>query len=198
MENVKRYITEEGKEEARKQLRELGLELQERNYYSKKLVEYLNFAGLVDIAIIVDQFHFAYQKSKSDYINKVIDLYNDSITIARRTQISKEEYKETKKMVIKLSKKATHRAKKYKDLYKLYLDAEKIVRDIEGKGISKLDRSELITALENYFSQPTGKYYYSDNGYYSLKESENLGYEYLAFYRDYGSKYNEDVRENRI
>lgn len=198
MGNLKMYITEEEKEKARKQLRELGLELQERNYYSNKLVEYLNFAGLVDIAIIVDQFRFAFQISKRDYINKVIDLYNDSTTITRKTQISKEEYKETKKMVIKLSKKATHRAKKYKDLYKLYLDAEKIVRDIEGKGIHKLDRFELISTLENYFSQPTGKYYYRDNGYYNLKESENLGYQYLAFYRDYESKYNEDVRKNRI
>lgn len=201
-ENVSRREEEaliRGDKEQEKQLKEERLEHEERYDDLNKLVEYLKIAGLDDIANRLSQLRFAFQKPKSDYINREIDLQSKEKTFNSRTQTTKKEYKEIKRSVIRLSKSATSIAKKYKDLYKLYLGAWEIVRDIEKKGISKMHGSELSIALENYFTQPTGEYLFRDYGsYYSRKESENLGYQYLAFYRDYGSKYNEDVRKHKI
>ena len=201
-ENVAKRQQEEvrrSREEQEHQLHEARLEHEERYDDLNKLVEYLRIAGLDDIANKLSQLRFAFQKPKSDYINKEIDLQTKEKTFNTRTQTTKKEYKEIKRSVIRLSKIATSIAKKYKDLYKLYLGAWEIVIDIEEKGISKMHGSELSIALENYFTQPTGEYLFRDYGsYYSRKESENLGYQYLAFYRDYGSKYNEDVRKHKI
>jgi len=191
--------TKKNIEEQKEQLHKERLEHEERYDDLNKLVEYLKIAGLDDIANRLSQLRFAFQKPKSDYINKEIDLQTKEKTFNTRTQTTKKEYKEIKRSVIRLSKIATSIAKKYKDLYKLYLGAWEIVIDIEEKGISKMHGSELSIALENYFTQPTGEYLFRDYGsYYSRKESENLGYQYLAFYRDYGSKYNEDVRKHKI
>ena len=185
--------------EQEEQLKEARLEHEEKYDNLNKLVEYLKIAGLDDIANRLSQLRFAFQKPKSAYINKEIDLQSQEKTFRTKIQTTKKEYIEIKRSVIKLTKNATRLAKRYKDLYKLYFDAWKIVSDIEEKGISKMSGDELARTLENYFSQPTGKYYFRDYGnYYSLKESENLGYQYLAFYRDYGSKYNEDVRKYKI
>lgn len=188
-----------GDKEQEKQLKEERLEHEERYEDLNKLVAYLKIAGLDDIANRLSQLRFSFQKPKSDYINKEIDLQSKEKTFNTRAQTTKKEYKEIKRSVIRLSKSATRNAKKYKDLYKLYLGAWEIVSDIEKKGISKMQGSELSVVLKNYFTQPTDEYLFRDYGnYYSRKESENLGYQYLAFYRDYGSKYNEDVRKHKI
>lgn len=182
-----------------KQLKEERLEHEDRYDDLNKLVEYLKIAGLVDIANRLSQLRFAFQKPKSDYISREIDLQSKEKAFDARVQTTKKEYKEIRRSVIKLSRSATSIAKKYKDLYKLYLRASEIVSDIEEKGISKMHGSELKIALENYFTQPIGKYRFRDYGnFYSYKESKNLGYQYLAFYRDYNSKYNEDVRKHKI
>ena len=191
--------TKKNIEEQKEQLQKERLEHEERYDDLNKLVEYLDIAGLDDLAMNLSQLRFAFQKTKSDYINKEIELQNKEKTFNSRTQTTKREYKEIKRSVIRLTKNATRNAKKYKDLYNLYLHAWEIVRDIKKKGISEMHGSELRIALESYFTQPTGEYLFRDYGsYYSRKESENLGYQYLAFYRDYGSKYNEDVRKHKI
>lgn len=188
-----------GDKEQEKQLKEARLEHEERYDDLNKLVEYLELAGFGDLARRLSQLRFAFQKTKSDYINDEIDLRSKEKTFNTKRQTTKKEYKEIKRSVIKLNKDATRIAKKYKDLYNLYLASSEIIRDIEKKGISRMHGDELRVALENYFKQPTGQYYFRDHGnYYSLKESKNLGYEHLAFYRDYNSKYNEDVRKHKI
>ena len=180
-------------------LKEERLEHEEKYDNLNNLVEYLGIAGLDDLARRLSQLRFAFQKPKSDYINKEIDLQSKEKSFRTKSQTTKKEYKEIKRSIVKLIKEATRNAKKYKDLYDLYTNAWKIVQDIDDKGISKMHGQELYDALENYFTQPTGKYLFRDHGnYYSRKESENLGYQYLAFYRDYGSKYNEDVRKHKI
>jgi len=201
-ENVAKRQQEEvrrSREEQEHQLHEARLEHEERYDDLNKLVEYLRIAGLDDIANKLSQLRFAFQKPKSDYINKEIDLQSREKTFSSGIQTTKKEYKEIKRSVIRLSKSATRIAKKYKDLYSLYLHAWEIVQDIEEKGISQMNGDSLYHALENYFTQPTGEYLFRDHGsYYSRREAENLGYQYLAFYRDYGSKYNEDVRKHKI
>ena len=189
------------KQEKEKQLREERLEHEERyeNSDLNKLVEYLKIARLYDIANMLSELRFAFKKPKTNYINQEIDLQSKERSFYTGNQTTKKEYKEIKKSVIKLSKTATKNAKKYKDLYNLYLAAREIVMDIEKKGISEMSQSELSTALNQYFTQPVGTYFFIDfekNG--SYKESENLGYQYLEFYRDYESKYNEDVRKHKI
>lgn len=186
-------------EEQEKQLEEERLEHEERYDDLNKLVKYLKIAGMDDLAKRLSQLRFAFQKPKSNYITKEIDLQSKENAFRTKTRTTKKEYKEIKRSVIRLNKEATRMAKKYKDLYKLYTSACEIVDDIEDKGISKMHGSELSIALGNYFTQPTGEYLFRDYGnYYSRKESENLGYQYLAFYRDYNSKYNEDVAKHRI
>lgn len=187
------------REEQEQQFQRERLKHEERYDKLNKLVEYLAIAGMADLARRVSQLRFAFQKTKSDYINKEIDLQSKEKSFRTKTQTTKKEYKEIKRNVVKLSKEASKSAKKYKDLYQLYLAAREIVRDIEKKGIARMEGSELSTTLKAYFTQPSGEYYFNDYGSnYSLKTSENLGYQYLAFYRDYGSKYNEDVRKRRI
>lgn len=199
-ENVARREKEaliKSNEERKEQLEEEQAKHEERYDDLNKLVEYLEIAGLDDLARNLSKLRLANHKPKSPYIEKEIELSIKKEEVTTNVKTTKKEYKQLRKSVLKLNKEATRMAKKYKDLYDLYRNACKIVQDIEDKGISKMHGKELYDALKNYFTQPTGKYLFRDHGnYYSRKESENLGYQYLAFYRDSGSKYNEDVRRH--
>ena len=187
------------REEQEQQLHQERLEHEEGHKELNKLVEYLKIAGLHDLAREISQLRFAFKKTKSNYINREIDLLSKEKSFRTKTLTTKKEYKEIKRSVVKLSKRATKIAKKYKGLYNLYLNAWEIVHDIKKKGISEMGGESLYRALKDYFNQPTGEYFLEDNeSYYSSKKSANLGYQYLDFYRDYGSKYNEDVRSHKI
>jgi len=182
-------------EEQKKQLDQERLDHEETYDDVNKLVKYLELAGMYDLAKHVSELRFAYKKRKSDYVIDEIELRSKEKEFEDKTIITKKEYRDIKKRVIRLTKKATAMARKYKELYELYCSAREIVRDIEKKGIDVTDSD----TLHKYFNEPTGEYYFRDYGnYFSLKESENLGYDHLKFYRDYDSKYNEDVRKHKI
>lgn len=188
-------------QEQKKQLEERRLEQDERFEDLNKLVEYLRLADMEDLASHLEQMRFAFQKPKSGYVTNEIDLRSEEQSFITKTQTTKKEYREIRRNVVKLTKVATHMAKKYKDLYKLYTSAWEIIQDMEQKGILLKKGSDLARAVNEYFKQPTGKYYFRNKGSmnnYSLEESPNLGYECLSFYRDSNNKYNEDVRKKRI
>jgi len=188
------------REKQEQQLKNERLEHDERYEYLNMLVEYLKLAGLRDLAYEVSQMRFAGKNPKNDYIVREVDLLSKEEAFRKKVQTTSKEYRQIKKDNVKkvkrLGKDATRKAKKYKELHRLYINAREIVLDIKKKGLSEMGRSELAEALETYFTQPTGQYYFHEHGNnYSLQESPNLGYQYLEFYRDYGSKYNTDARK---
>lgn len=186
------------------QLKKERLEHEETYKALSKLVEYLKIVGIYDsglryLANRLDELRFAFQKKKNEYIVDEIDLQSRENAFKTKTLTTKKEYREIKRSVIRLTKIATRNAKKYKELYELYLAAWEIVKDIERKGISKMQGDKLSEALKKYFTQPTSEYLHKDyRNNYSYKKAENLGYKYLEFYRNYDSKYNEAIRKQKI
>lgn len=206
-ENVSKREEEEKvakSEEQKQQLEEERVKHDERYDDLNKLVEYLELAGVYDkglraLAKNLSKLRFAYKNTKSDYITEEIDLKFKERAFAGVIQTSKKEYKQIRKEVIRLSKEATRMAKKYKELYNLYRNACNIVEDIENILKFNPSRSEWPRLLYDYFTQKTGIHHdrVSYNEYRSV-DAANVGYEYLDFYRDHDSKYNEDVRKHRI
>lgn len=186
------------KEEYEKKLVEARLEHEKRQENVKKLIEYLRLADLDDLARNLDKLRLAYQSS--DFIKEEIELRSKEKAFSEgKIQTTKREYKEVKRSVIRLNKSATKMAKKYKDLYRLYSKASSIVYDIEEKHIMDYPLQKAAGLLYDYFREASGDYYTKYNrGYYTSEESKNKGYEELAFYRDFYSKYNEGVRKGRI
>lgn len=199
-------VVQRDKEKAVMSKEEIEKELSEKRFSHEssykdlnRLVQYLEIVGLRDLARRLSNFRFAFHKKDSPFISREIDLQSEEKTFKTSIITTKKEYNQIKKNVVRLSKDMTKAAKKYKELYTLFLNAHNIVRDIEKKGITQLYGSELKNALDIYFNEPTGEYYSLIHGSdYELKSSSNLGYQYLDFYRDPNSKYNEDVRKHRL
>lgn len=161
---------------------------QDEDLSLSKLRDYLEIAGMYDLSEDLFDLRFAFRKRNDDYIIEEADLRSKERAFTLKRQTTKDEYKQIKKTVIRLSKKATYMAKKYKELYRLYIKAYAIVDDIERKGISKKPASIRRELLIEYFNQPTSPHF----------KGESLGYQLLEFYRNFNSKYNEDVRNHKI
>ena len=188
----------EQRQKRQEQLDKERIKHEELHKNLNKLIEYLRMAGLRDLARRLSNLRFAYSP-KSGYIRDEIVLQIEEETLRREKLLTPKEKRDIKKNVIRLSKDATRTVRRYKDLCTLRAYASRIVHDIENKGISKMQGDALYSALELYFTQPTGKYYFRDyRGHSRCEELENLGYQYLAFYRDPNSKYNEGVRKFKI
>ena len=181
--------------------------IEERNEHEEEfdnlnlLIKCLKYVDMHNLANDLSQLKLSFKKSSGKYIKEEIDLEVKEREYSLKSKTTRKEYKQIKKNIIKLSKEATRMAKKYKDLYELYLGAGLIILDMRVKGIINPNNEISYEYLYAYFNQPKGEYYYRNpynvNDYY-LREASNLGYEYLAFYRDYNSSYNEVLRNNGL
>ncbi len=147
-----------------------------------KLVEYLRLAKLYDLSDELERMRFAFEGRSSHYLNDEVKLLAEDEEISNGITVSKKQYKQIRKDVIRLSKIATKIAKKYKGLLSLWENAGAIVMDIEDKKLSTREE------LESYFL----------NHVNYLFKGESLGYEYLGFYRDPNSSFNDYLRTRRI
>lgn len=159
----------------------------------KELVKYLDIAGMKELATKLYELRFIFREFSSDGLeNREEDFVVNMITTSN-------EYKKIKKKSLKLPKNLTITVKQYKDLYNLYLDAHKIINDMNMKGILQKKGEDLKNAVRGYFTQPKGYYYHyyyrAAGTYYILKDKEHLGYNYLEFYRN--DNVSNDVRKNR-
>lgn len=187
------------RKEQEEQLNEERAEQDAKTEDVSRLISYLEMAGLDDLARNLAKLRFAYRKSNDEYINTEVDLRSREREFNTGNITTKREYSQIRKSVVKLSKTSTKMAKRYKDLYKLYTNAWEIVSDIEDKGITKLHGDALCSALRSYFTEATGKYHVRVQGnFYKLEECENLGYQYLGFYRDSDSLYSKDEEKHKI
>lgn len=157
----------------------------------KKLAQYLEIAGMSRLAEQVLKFRYVKNDGNKQYLDDEVAIRINDLAQRKKTRTTFREQLEIKNSIKKLSKEATQMAKKHKELQKLCDNARRIVRDIENKKISYKSGVSLANALEEYFTQPTGRYY-------SALSSKNLGYELLGFYRDKNSKYNEDLKNHKI
>lgn len=175
------------------------IEHEKDHKYLNILVECLTLAGMKDLARVLSDVRFSnYQMSLFSvhpYVQEEIDLRIDE-AVSKNSVTTKKEMDEIRRSVKRLPKKATMLLKKYSGLSNLYLAAQRIVYDMKKKGLLDIENvGERKQALTDYFKNPTSEYYIDDNG---LTESKNLGYEYLAFYRDLDSDYRNDYRRGRI
>lgn len=157
------------------------------------LVRYLSLAGMDDLATRLWDMRFAFQKPrKSDFIKREIDIRSRRQELAGK-KTTKKEYKEIKKQVVRLTKKVTRVAKKHKDFYNLYRLAADIIDDMIYHGILDKNRNVLShDGVHQYFNRPRM------HGYGRYNNEDNYGYAKLAFYRDYKSEFNEELRNHRI
>ena len=180
------------KEETRDML-DARLETIDEDYKDlDKLIQILNIAGTYDstlenLAHDLYNMRFVNQKNNSLYIENHIKYEAEKRAyLNQKTSVSEKELKEIKKHMKFIIKKATKAAKRYKDLYRLYLHAGEILADIKAKRIY-MDH----ISLNKYFTERftpgyTGSY------------NQNLGYTYTEFARDYDSEYAKDSRNHRI